>query len=467
MATSSRRFSRRFPRRDEPFEAAGTLALYVDITERERLKRERDRLKEFSDIVSHDLRNPLNVASGRLELARGDPDSEHFDAIEAAHDRMAALIGNLLALARSGMRPEDVESIELAGIAETHWRNVDTGTATLEATADVTLEADRSQLGQLLENLFRNSVEHGGDGVTVAVGALTDGEGFFVADDGSGIPPDIRSDIFESGYSTADRGTGLGLAIVGRIAAAHGWTVEAPKAKPAAHGSRSAGSAPRGTGPRERVSPSDPLTHQPAPDDVGVLVPGRGVDDDDGVVGVEGAVFGEVPRAGRGGSTGDRDFETLVLSDGGRAVEQVLIVDRHPGSTACANRLRGGQSPRWVGDLEGPDDGVRVLPRFGVAPGFEGFDDGRTAVRLCGVQCRCPIDDPGRPEFAGPLPETGDRRAVADRCDDGVRSRPPEGLRDLEIDRASVPSWRNGESKGAAGNHASSSAAGMDSRSSS
>ena len=219
------------PRRDEPFEAAGTLALYIDITEREQLKRERDRLKEFSDIVSHDLRNPLNVASGRLELARSDPDSEHFDAIEAAHDRMAALIGNLLALARSGMKPEDVEAIELAGIAETHWRNVDTGTATLEATADVTLEADRSQLGQLLENLFRNSVEHGGDGVTVAVGALTDGEGFFVADDGSGIPPDARSDIFESGYSTADCGTGLGLAIVGRIAAAHGWTVEATESE--------------------------------------------------------------------------------------------------------------------------------------------------------------------------------------------------------------------------------------------
>ena len=246
---------RAVPRRDEPFETAGTLALYVDITERERLKRERDRLEEFSDIVSHDLRNPLNVASGRLELARAECDSEHLDAIEGAHERMNALIENLLAFARSDTQPEGVEATDLAGIAETCWRNVDTGTATLETNADLTVEADRSRLEQLLENLIRNAVEHGsaspdsqarqdavehgstsgrsqtGDGVTVTVGALEDGDGFFLADDGSGIPPDARSEIFESGYSTANGGTGLGLAIVERIAAAHGWTVEATESE--------------------------------------------------------------------------------------------------------------------------------------------------------------------------------------------------------------------------------------------
>ncbi len=58
-----------------------------------------------------------------------------------------------------------------------------------------------------LENLFRNAVEHGGDDVTVSVG--TESWGFYVTDDGPGIP-DGTADLFEPGYSTADDGTGSG-----------------------------------------------------------------------------------------------------------------------------------------------------------------------------------------------------------------------------------------------------------------
>ena len=213
---------RAIPRRDVPFETDGTLGLFIDLTERERLKRERDRLEEFADIVSHDLRNPLNVASGRLELARADADSEHLDAIAEAHGRMNTLIENLLVLARGGEQPETIQSIDLSEIVETCWRNVETGTATLETVADRTIQADRSRLSQLFENLFRNSIEHGGADLTVTVGDLEDG--FYVADDGTGIPSESREQVFESGYSEGS-GTGLGLAIVERIADAHGWTV--------------------------------------------------------------------------------------------------------------------------------------------------------------------------------------------------------------------------------------------------
>jgi signal transduction histidine kinase len=60
--------------------------------------------------------------------------------------------------------------------------------------------------------------------VTVTVGDL-DG-GFYVADDGPGIPPDERDDIFDAGYSTSVEGTGFGLNIVQRIADAHDWSVD-------------------------------------------------------------------------------------------------------------------------------------------------------------------------------------------------------------------------------------------------
>jgi signal transduction histidine kinase len=61
--------------------------------------------------------------------------------------------------------------------------------------------------------------------VTVTVGTLPDDGGFYVEDDGPGIPEEIREGIFESGYTTSQRGTGFGLAIVEDIAEAHGWTV--------------------------------------------------------------------------------------------------------------------------------------------------------------------------------------------------------------------------------------------------
>jgi signal transduction histidine kinase len=75
----------------------------------------------------------------------------------------------------------------------------------------------------LFENLFRNAVNHGGGEVTVTIGEIADG--FYVADDGAGIPDDERDDIFEAGYSTADGGTGFGLAIVKEVVEAHGWEI--------------------------------------------------------------------------------------------------------------------------------------------------------------------------------------------------------------------------------------------------
>ncbi|PSQ16582.1 hypothetical protein BRD00_10515 [Halobacteriales archaeon QS_8_69_26] len=84
-------------------------------------------------------------------------------------------------------------------------------------------DADPGRLEHVFENLFRNAVEHGGDDVTVTVGAL-DG-GFYVADDGPGIPEDRREEVFDVGTSTAADGTGFGPTIVRHIVETHGWRV--------------------------------------------------------------------------------------------------------------------------------------------------------------------------------------------------------------------------------------------------
>ncbi|MDZ7702834.1 MAG: PAS domain S-box protein [Halobacteriales archaeon] len=214
------------------FEAVGdvreAIGVYVDITDQKRrqreLERQNERLDEFAGVVSHDLRNPLNVIQGRTELARETGEATHFDAIERATARMDTLIDDLLSLARAGATVQSMERVSLAEAAEASWRNVDTAAATLDVAADAAVRADESRLQQLFENLFRNAVRHGGEDAAVTVGTL-DG-GFYVADDGPGIPPEEREQVFESGYTTVEGGTGFGLRIVRTIAEAHGWTVE-------------------------------------------------------------------------------------------------------------------------------------------------------------------------------------------------------------------------------------------------
>ena len=196
---------------------------------RDELQRQNGRLEEFVSVVSHDLRNPLNVATGRLDLARDDCDSDHLDTVERAHDRMAALIEDLLTLAREDETATDLASIDPASTVRECWANVETGEATLTVNLDRPILADERRLRQLFENLVHNAVEHGGDGVTVTVGQVDDG--FFLEDDGVGIPAGRRESVFEAGYSTGDEGTGFGLRIAKQVAAAHGWEIRATEGR--------------------------------------------------------------------------------------------------------------------------------------------------------------------------------------------------------------------------------------------
>jgi PAS domain S-box-containing protein len=200
-----------------------------DRRERERaLEAQNRRLERFARIVSHDLQNPLSVAQGRLELARERLDGENDDleAVAGAHERMTQLIDDLLALARQGETAREERPVSVAALATESWEHVDSGAARLAVETDAVVLADEGQLRGLLENLLGNAVEHGrdeADPLTVTVGAMDDG--FYVADDGVGIPPDERGSVFDAGYTTGDGSTGLGLSIVEEAAEAHGWTV--------------------------------------------------------------------------------------------------------------------------------------------------------------------------------------------------------------------------------------------------
>ncbi|MFB6082613.1 MAG: histidine kinase N-terminal 7TM domain-containing protein [Halorientalis sp.] len=238
-------------------EADGLVALIHDVTDRERrkrklreqnreLKRQNDQLEDFASIVSHDLRNPLAVADGHLELVERETDSDHVGPARDALDRMGEIVDDVLTLAKSGQSVGDTERVRFAAVATEAWETVDTGPATLRAESDTAVEGDRTRLRRMFENFFRNAVEHGSTSpqsqapedaaehgstspqsqapeVTVTVGDLPNG--FFVEDDGPGIPEDERDAVLEQGYTTAEDGTGFGLAIIRTIVEAHGWEI--------------------------------------------------------------------------------------------------------------------------------------------------------------------------------------------------------------------------------------------------
>jgi len=234
-----------------------------------RLERQNERLERFANIVSHDLRNPLQVAKGRLAHVEPQNTPEHLDEAVDALGRMEELVDDLLALARDGRRVDASESVDVGDVARSAWENVESPGGDLRVDVSEVVTADAGRLTQLFENLFRNSVEHGSTsnrtvsddsvergstppcseahsegggangqtqsvdhgaanghstaGVTITVGTMPDG--FYVADGGPGIPEADRDDVFEAGYSTNDGGTGFGLDIVREIVEAHGWAI--------------------------------------------------------------------------------------------------------------------------------------------------------------------------------------------------------------------------------------------------
>lgn len=209
------------------------LSILRDVTERVEQERalaeQLERLDEFATTVSHDLRNPLNLAMAKLEFYRETRNDDHYDDAVAALESIDRITGELLTLARRADERGEHTEFSLGEIAREVWAETDTREATLEVVGDRTIRANRGQVHLLLSNLVRNAVGHGGYDVTVRVGPVEsdDGSGgFYVEDTGPGIPAEDRDRVFESGYTTGYGGSGVGLTIVQRVADAHDWSVE-------------------------------------------------------------------------------------------------------------------------------------------------------------------------------------------------------------------------------------------------
>ncbi|EMA15164.1 sensor histidine kinase [Haloarcula marismortui] len=215
-----------------------------DITDRRErewhLERQNERLTEFADLLAHDLRTPLAVTSGHLELAAEELSPERIDAARDGLQRLESIIEDMRTATREGTLATDEQAVDIADVATTAWVHVETSNAVLEPPPPILVEADPERLLRLFENLFINAVTHGPgrdertsdedsgvDTTEITIRVVPTPDGFAIEDNGRGIAPDERERVFEPGASRAADGTGFGLYIVRAIAEAHGWTVRA------------------------------------------------------------------------------------------------------------------------------------------------------------------------------------------------------------------------------------------------
>ena len=263
---------------------AGAVLVARDVTrrreQREQLRRRNQQLERIASILSHDLQTPLNTAQGYLRLAReevetpadeadasdeagtaddgqsthGDDSADRIDrtqvasylaTIDNAIDRMIDISDGVSTLVHHETTELETGPVTLSTVARESWEVADTmaevgGESGSDATSNsadegessagpqlavaesLAIRGNRSALRHVFENLFSNATEYAGSGVTVRVGEC-DG-GFYVADDGPGVPEQVRDSLFEAGES-ASGSTGIGLAVVRTVAEAHDWEV--------------------------------------------------------------------------------------------------------------------------------------------------------------------------------------------------------------------------------------------------
>ena len=190
------------------------------------LERKNDRLESFASMLAHELRNPVTIGQIYGQQLPDETDAEAVEYVTEAFDRIEDMIDVMLVLTRGREAVGERTPVSLASVARDVWDDMDTPDATFDVTLDRTIQADETYVRHLFRNLFENSIEHGGEDVSITVGESS--TGFYVADDGPGIPENEREAVFETGYTTtADTGgTGLGLAFVQKLAEVYEWDYE-------------------------------------------------------------------------------------------------------------------------------------------------------------------------------------------------------------------------------------------------
>ncbi|KUK47753.1 MAG: Multi-sensor signal transduction histidine kinase [Actinobacteria bacterium 66_15] len=202
-----------------------------DITEQRRLEALRE---EVLSLASHDLRSPLTVVRGYLDILDTPiPDAQRQKAVGGARratERLESLLNDLLYATRADrvLAPQVLRPVDLSALAHSVAASLQIGALQaikVSAAEPMVVLGDSDRLEQAITNLVGNAIKHGPAEGVISVGvASVDGHArVTVSDEGPGIPEEQRESLFDRGVrgSSDAPGSGLGLYIVRVVAEAH------------------------------------------------------------------------------------------------------------------------------------------------------------------------------------------------------------------------------------------------------
>ncbi|MFB6299086.1 MAG: ATP-binding protein [Halobacteriales archaeon] len=211
---------------------------------KQELERSNESLREFAYIASHDLQEPLRMVSSYVDLLNeeyGDQlDDEAAEYMKYAVDgarRMKRMINSLLEYSRVHTEASEFTESDINEVFEATRQDlellIDDHDAEISVADLPTIEADHDQIGQVLQNLVKNAIEHasesGNPEIDVTASDREEAHVFAVSDNGPGIPENQQSEIFkifEQGPANSSTdNTGIGLAITQRIIHRHGGEI--------------------------------------------------------------------------------------------------------------------------------------------------------------------------------------------------------------------------------------------------
>jgi signal transduction histidine kinase len=186
--------------------------------------------------LAHETRNPLNIIRGMAQMLSKQPGTppeirEKSRAIVDETDKVTAQLNEFI----NYSRPREVRRAPLAlasavnEVARALSYDLEEKKIRLEIKGEpMTIEADEQLLRQALFNLVLNATQAVGEGGQIQIVTQRNGAGaaIEIRDDGPGVPPERRQEIFKPYFTTHQKGTGLGLAVVQQIVLAHGWEIE-------------------------------------------------------------------------------------------------------------------------------------------------------------------------------------------------------------------------------------------------
>jgi len=186
--------------------------------------------------LAHETRNPLNIIRGMAQMLSKQPDltpgvQEKSQAIVNQTDRVTAQLNEFI----NYSRPREVRRVRLSlasainEVVRTLGFDIQEKKLTLESSGDpLFIEADEQLLRQVLFNLLLNAAQAAGMNGHIQIVTRKAGPAggvLEIRDDGPGVPPENRQEIFKPYFTTNQKGTGLGLAVVQQIVLAHGWEI--------------------------------------------------------------------------------------------------------------------------------------------------------------------------------------------------------------------------------------------------